>query len=73
MQFLIFLEEQRRTGSVWEGFTAEMTFGLSSQIDVHNMKRERRIFKAEGQYVQKGGMWRWEIRQKEVITISGDK
>lgn len=50
------------TGRFWEGFTAEMTFGLSSQIGIHTMKRERRIFQAEGQHVQEGGMWRWEMR-----------
>lgn len=71
LRFLIFREAQRRTGSIWEGFTAEMTFSMSSQIVVHKMKRER-IFKAEGQCVQKTGMWRWAVRQK-VITTSGDE
>jgi len=53
-------EALNMTGRFWEGFTAEMTFGLSSHIGIHTMKRERRIFQAEGQDVQEGGMWRWE-------------
>ena len=37
-----------------EGFTAEMPLGLSSQIVFTEMERERRVFQAEWQHVQKG-------------------
>lgn len=48
------------TRRVWEGFTAELPFDLSSQTGIHKIERERKVIQAEGQHVQ-NGIWRWEI------------